>query len=170
LLADRSLSDWLGIGLIVVGAYLVLSWLVPGVSTLGSLALLAAGIGLLYWHFVRRAAAWTLYAGAVLTGMGAARVVGEVLPGTWHGATTIGIGAAFLAIGYLRHTQAGGYGWQGTVGVDVLALGLIQLVLGWLPGAPSLFDLITPVVLLGAGALLVIASRRLGRDPSPPRR
>ena len=52
----------------------------------------------------------------------------------------------------------------------MLALGLIQLVLGWLPGAPSLFDLITPVVLLGAGALLVIASRRLGRDPSPPRR
>ena len=95
LLANRSLSDWLGIGLIVVGAYLVLSWLVPGVSILGSLALLAAGIGLLYWHFARRAAPWTLYAGAVLTGMGAARVLGDLLPGTWHGATSIGIGVAF---------------------------------------------------------------------------
>ena len=170
LLANRSLSDWLGIGLIVVGGYVVLSWLVPGISILGSVALLAAGIGLLYAHFVRRAAPWTLYAGALLTGMGAARVLGDLLPGEWHGATAIGIGVAFLAIGYLRHTQAGGYGWQGVVGGAALGLGLIQLLLGWLPGAPGLFDLITPVVLLGAGALLVIGTRRLGRGSPPAQR
>lgn len=170
LLADRSLSDWLGIGLIVVGGYLVASWLVPGISILGSLALLAAGIGLLYAHFVRRAAPWTLYAGAVLTGMGGARVVGEVLPGEWHGATAIGIGIAFLVIGYLRHSQAGGYGWQGVVGGAALGLGLIQLLLGWLPGAPGLFDLVTPLLLLGGGALLVIGSRRFGRGPTDQRR
>ncbi len=167
LLADRSLSDWLGIGLIVVGGYLVLSWLAPGISILGSLALLAGGIALLYAHLVRRAAPWTLYAGAVLTGMGAARVLGDLLPGEWHGATAIGIGVAFLAIGYLRHTQAGGYGWQGIVGGAALALGLVQLVLGWLPGSPGLFDLITPLLLLGGGALLLLGSRRLGRDTTP---
>jgi len=170
LLANRSLSDWLGIGLIVVGGYVVLSWLVPGISILGSVALLAAGIGLLYAHFVRRAAPWTLYAGALLTGMGAARVLGDLLPGEWHGATAIGIGVAFLAVGYLRHTQAGGYGWQGVVGGAALGLGLIQLLLGWLPGAPGLFDLITPLVLLGAGALLVIGTRRLGRGSPPAQR
>jgi hypothetical protein len=171
LLADRSLSDWLGIGLIVVGGYLVLSWLVPGISILGSVALLAAGIGLLYAHLVRRAATWTLYAGAVLTGMGAARVLGDILPGAWHGATAIGIGVAFLAIGYLRHSQAGGYGWQGVVGGAALGLGVIQLLLGWLPGSPDLFDLITPLLLLGGGALILLASRRLGRDSTPaPRR
>ena len=170
LLANRSLSDWLGIGLIVVGGYVVMSWLVPGISILGSVALLAAGIGLLYAHFVRRAAPWTLYAGALLTGMGAARVLGDLLPGEWHGATAIGIGVAFLAVGYLRHTQAGGYGWQGVVGGAALGLGLIQLLLGWLPGAPGLFDLITPLVLLGAGALLVIGTRRLGRGSPPAQR
>jgi hypothetical protein len=171
LLANRSLSDWLGIGLLVVGGYLVLSWLVPGVSILGSLALLAAGIGLLYAHLVRRAAPWTLYAGAVLTGMGAARVLGDLLPGAWHGASAIGIGVAFLAIGYMRHSQAGGYGWQGVVGGAALALGLVQLLLGWLPGGPGLFDLITPLILLGAGALLVLGTRRLGRgSTADPRR
>ena len=170
LLADRSLSDWLGIGLIVVGGYLVLSWLVPGLSILGSLALLAAGIGLLYAHLVRRAAPWTLYAGAVLTGMGTARVLGDLLPGEWHGATAIGIGVAFLAIGYLRHSQAGGYGWQGVVGGAALALGLVQLVVGWLPGSPGLFDLVTPLVLLGVGVLLVLGSRRLGRGTPDQRR
>ena len=170
LLADRSLSDWLGIGLLVVGGYLLLTWLVPGISILGSLALLGAGIALLYAHLVRRAAPWTLYAGAVLTGMGAARVLGDLLPGEWHGATAIGIGVAFLAIGYLRHSQAGGYGWQGVVGGAALGLGVVQLLLGWLPGSPGLLDLVTPLVLLGLGALLVLGSRRMGRGAPPDQR
>jgi hypothetical protein len=162
LLADRSLSDWLGIGLLVVGGYLVLSWIVPGVAIIGSVALLAIGVVPLYLHFVRGTAPWALYVGATLVGMGAARVLGDLLPGAWHGATAIGVGVAFLAIGYLRHSQAGGYGWQGIVGGAALGLGLVQLVLGWLPGSPGLFDLVTPVILLGLGALLVLGTRRFG--------
>jgi hypothetical protein len=167
LLADRSLSSWLGIGLLVVGGYLVLSWVVPGVSIIGSLVLLVAGVVLLYQHLVRGAPPWMLYAGAALTGMGAVRVLGDLLPGSWHGTTAIGVGIAFLAIGYLRHSQAGGYGWQGIVGGAALALGLVQLVLGWLPGSPGLFDLATPAVLLGAGALLVLGIRGIGRSGPP---
>lgn len=166
LLADRSLSSWLGIGLLVVGGYLVLSWIVPGISIIGSLALLVAGIVLLYLHLVRGGAAWMLYAGAALAGMGAVRIVGALLPGEWRGTTAIGVGIAFLAIGYLRHTQAGGYGWQGIVGGAAIALGLVQMVLGLLPGSPGLFDLLSPAVLLILGALLVIGTRWLGGDRS----
>jgi hypothetical protein len=171
LLSDRSLSSWLGIGLLVVGGYLVLSWIVPSVSIIGSLALSVVGVALLYLHLVRGAAPWTLYAGAALTGMGAARVAGALLPGAWHGTTAIGVGVAFLAIGYLRHTQAGGFGWQGVVGGAALGLGLVQLVLGWLPGSPGPFDLLSPIVLLGLGALLVLGTRWPGaRDSSSPPR
>ncbi len=90
LLADRSLASWMGIGLLVVGGYLVLSWVVPGIAIIGSLALLLAGVGLLYAHLVRGAPPWALYAGAALAGMGGARVVGALLPGEWHGTTAIG--------------------------------------------------------------------------------
>lgn len=169
LLADRSLSSWLGIALLVVGGYLVLSWVVPGVQVIGSLALLVAGVVLLYLHLARGGPPWMLYAGAALAGMGAARVIGALLPGAWHGTTAIGVGVAFLAIGYLRHSQAGGYGWQGVVGGAAIALGLVQLVLGWLPGTPGLFDLVSPAVLLVVGALLVLGTRWLDRSRSSER-
>ena len=159
LLADTSLTTWLGVGLLALGGYLVLSWFVPGIDLLGSLLLLIAGIVLLAQHLQRGAGAWALYAGALLTGVGAGRAIGDILPGSPHGLTAIGIGCAFLAIGYLRHTQAGGYGWQGTVGVVALVLGLVQLVLGLLPGSPSVIDLILPAVLLGGGLVLLARAR-----------
>lgn len=170
LLADRSLSSLLGIALLVVGGYLVLSWIVPGVQVIGSLAILVAGAVLLYVHLARGGSPWMLYAGAALTGMGAARVVGALLPGEWHGTTAIGIGVAFLAIGYLRHSQAGGYGWQGVVGGAAIALGLVQMVLGWLPGTPGLLDLLSPAVLLVVGALLVLGTRWFAGDRPSDRR
>ncbi len=120
LLGDTSLSTWTGIGLLALGGYLVLSWFVPGIDLIGSLILLCAGIVLLAQHFMRGAGAWALYLGAVLTGMGAARALGDLLPGSPRGLTAIGIGIAFLAISYLRHSQAGGYGWQGAVGAAAL--------------------------------------------------
>jgi hypothetical protein len=170
LLADRSLSSWLGIALLVVGGYLVLSWIVPGVQVIGSLALLVAGVVLLYLHLARHGPPWMLYAGAALAGMGAARVLGALLPGEWHGTTAIGVGVAFLAIGYLRHSQAGGYGWQGVVGGAAIALGLVQMVLGWLPGTPGLLDLLSPAVLLVVGALLVLGTRWFAGDRTSDRR
>ena len=160
LLADTSLSTWLGIGLLAVGGYLVLSWFVPGIDLIGSLLILAAGVVLLAQHLQRGAGAWALYAGAVLTGMGAGRVLGDVLPGSPHGLTAVGVGCAFLAISYLRHTQAGGYGWQGIVGSAALGLGLVQLVLGLLPGSPGVIDLILPALLLIGGGLLIVRTRR----------
>jgi hypothetical protein len=163
LLADTSLSTWLGIGLLAVGGYLVLSWFVPGIDLIGSILILGAGVVILAQHFLRGAGAWALYVGAVLTGMGAARVISDILPGAPRGLTAMGIGVAFLVISYLRHTQAGGYGWQGVAGAAGLGLGLVQLVLGLLPGSPSVVDLILPAVLIIGGGFL------LGRRRGPAR-
>jgi hypothetical protein len=159
LLADTSLSTWVGVGLLAIGGYLVLSWLVPGIDLIGSLILLAAGVVLLAQHFQRGAGAWALYAGAVLTGMGAARAVGDLLPGSPRGLTAVGVGLAFLAISYLRYSQAGGYGWQGVVGAAALILGGAQLLLGMLPGSPGILDLILPALLLIGGGVLIARTR-----------
>ena len=137
----------------------MLSWFVPGIDLILSLFILAAGVVLLAQNLMRGAGAWALYLGAVLTGLGAARVLGDILPGSPHGLSAIGIGAAFLAISYLRHTQAGGYGWQGTVGAAAVGLGLVQFVLGLLPGSPGLVDLILPALLLGGGGYFLLRSR-----------
>ena len=161
LLADTSLSTWLGAGLLGLGGYLVLSWFVPGMDLIGSLLILGAGLILLAQHLQRGAGTWALYAGALLTGVGAGRAIGDILPGSPHGLTAIGVGCAFLAIGHLRHTQAGGYGWQGTVGFVALGLGLVQLVLGLLPGSPGVMDLILPAILLVGGGWLI--TRSLGQ-------
>ena len=151
LLADRSLPDWLGIGLLAVGGYLVLSWLVPGIRSSGRWRSSPPASACSSRTSAAWRAPWALYAGAVLTGMGAARVLGDLLPGAWHGATAIGIGVAFLAIGYLRHTQAGGYGWQGVVGGAALAPRPRPVRAGLAAGRARRLDLIMPLVLLGAG-------------------
>jgi hypothetical protein len=155
-LAEGGLAQWLGIGLLALGGYLVLSLFVPGIEFIGSLLLLAAGIVLLALHFANRAAAWALYVGAVLTGIGALRVIGELLPFETEGLTALGLGLGFLGIAYLRQTQAGGYGWQGVVGVGAVGLGLLQFAVGLLPGDTGLFDLIVPVIILGIGALILM--------------
>ena len=159
LLADTRLSVWLGIGLLAIGGYLVLSWFVPGIDLIGSLLILAAGVVVLAQHFMRGAGPWALYLGAVLTGLGAARILGDILPGSPHGMSAMGIGIAFLAISYLRHTQAGGYGWQGILGAAAVGLGLVQFVLGLLPGSPGLADLILPALLLGGGGYFLLRGR-----------
>lgn len=160
LLADTSLTTWLGIGLVAVGGYLVLSWFVPGIDLIGSIILLGAGVVLLVQHLQRGVGAWALYAGAILVGLGAGRAIGDILPGSPRGLSAMGIGLAFLAIAYLRHTQAGGHGWQGTLGAAVLGLGVLQLVLGLLPGSPSIIDLVLPALLLLGGGLLIGRTRR----------
>jgi hypothetical protein len=165
LLFKGGVGQWVGIGLVVVGGYLVLSLFVPGIEFLGSLLLLVAGIGLLAMHFVQHAPPWTLYMGAVLTGIGGLRVAGAFMPFETRGLTAIGLGLGLLAIGYLRRTQAGGWGWQGVAGAAALGFGLLQFAIGLLPGDTGLIDLVVPVLLLGAGAFVLL---RLTRDQRQP--
>ena len=50
----------------------VLAEIVPGVATLGSLAMAVLGGVMVGWHVAGRAGAWALNGGAVLAGFGAA--------------------------------------------------------------------------------------------------
>jgi hypothetical protein len=153
-LGGASLGRWVAIGLLAVGGYLLVLQIFPGVSFPGSIGMAVAGAILLWLHLTHRAGSWGLYAGAVLLAVGAVRVMAELVPFTVNGETSLGVGLAFLAIGYLRHTQAGGYGWQGMLGVVALAWGAVQFALGLLPGAPGILDLVLPALILGAGVLL----------------
>jgi hypothetical protein len=167
-IGDASLSTWLGIGLVALGAWLLFGRFVPGVSLVGSIGILAAGIVLLVLHLRRGFGAWALYVGAVLTGVGAARVIADLTPLPSQGLTAVGVGGAFLAIGYLRHTQAGGWGWQGILGGAVLAIGVVQWLLGWLPGAPGITDVLLPLLLLAGGGWLLYR-RAEARSAGPGR-
>jgi hypothetical protein len=159
----------LAIGLIVVGAYLLAVQFFPFLSIAGSLAILVVGIVVLAMHFQARAGAWALYVGAVLTAVGGARLIGGLPFVPSRGLVSIAIGVAFLAISYLRHSQAGGYGWQAVVGVVFLAWGAIQFVLGLIPGSPGFLELVVPLVLLGGGAYLLLRAlqRPSGKGVSP---
>jgi hypothetical protein len=153
-------TEWIAIGMVVVGGYLLLSMAIPGIAFGGSILLATGGAVLLWLHFSHRAGAWALYAGAVLTAVGTLRVLGDLMPFTVQGETALGLGIALLAIAYLRHSQAGGYGWQGIVGVVALAWGGLQLVLGLLPGSPGPLDLVVPALIMGGGILLLARTIR----------
>jgi hypothetical protein len=162
-LGGASLGQWVAIGLLVVGGYLFLAQLFPWIGFPGSLVMTGAGLVLLWQHFGHRAGPWALYAGMILAFIGALRVLGDLMPFNVQGETSLGLGLALLTIAWLRHTQAGGWGWQGIAGAAVLVWGLIQLGLGLFPGAPGVLDLVLPVVLLvGGGWLLLrtVGSRR----------
>src|SRR4051794_32703425 len=98
---------------------------------------MTAVVAVLLWlFFTHRHGPWAMYSGAVLAAVGGIRVISGLLPVAVHGETALGIGLALLLIGALRHSQAGGWGWQGIAGAAATVLGLVQLVLGLLPGSP----------------------------------
>jgi hypothetical protein len=159
LIGDRGAGEWIAIGLVALGGWLLLAQVFPTISFAGSLLMAVVGAILLFAYLSHRLSTWALYAGAILAGIGAVRVIGDIAPFEVRGETALGLGAAFLGIGWLRSTQAGGYGWQGMLGIAALALGGVQFALGLLPGAPTIVDLIVPLALLGLGAFLLLRRR-----------
>jgi hypothetical protein len=104
------LGLWIGVGLVAFGAYLVLAEIVPGVATLGSLALAVVGGALLVLRARGRAGAWALYVGAIVAGFGGLRLIADVAglpPAGWG---TLGAGLGLLAIALLRAARGGGAG------------------------------------------------------------
>jgi hypothetical protein len=151
---------WIGIGLLVVGIYLLLSLFIPALSLLGSVILLILGLVLLASYFSARRGGWALYVGAILTAVGVARLLDGIVAMPSHGPTAIAIGIAFIAISWIRRTARRGGGWELKVGIVALAYGLLELAIGFTPGSPSLLDLALPILLLLIG--FVVVSRGIG--------
>ena len=149
------LGLWIGIGLVAIGAYLVVEQFVPAVRIVGSLGLALAGGFLLARAATGRAGAWARNLGAVLAGDGLLSLAAELLGRGTSGWGTLGAGLGLLAVSAVRMRRGSGAGWQAWIG------GLCVVWGGWgalgsvIPGFPTLGDLLVPglVVLLGIAFL-----------------
>ena len=155
---------WIGVGFVVVGVYLLLTLFIPDLGLLGSIVILVVGLALLGSYFTARRGGWSLYIGAILTAVGVGRLVNEIAIVPRHGPTAIAIGIAFFGISWVRRSKGRGGGWESRVGIVALAYGLLELVVGLLPGSPGLLDLALPLLLVLFGAVVVSRGLGLRRD------
>jgi len=155
---------WIGVGVLAVGIYLLLSLFIPGLALLGSVVVLVLGPVLLAGYFSARRGGWALYIGAILTAVGAARLVNEIAFVPRHGPTAIAIGLAFLGVSWVRRSSGRGGGWESKVGIVALAFGVLELAIDVLPGSPGLLDLGLPILLVLIGMVVVNRGLGLRRD------
>lgn len=160
------LGLWLGVGLVAFGAYLVLAELVPGVATIGSLALTVVGGVLVGWHVAGRAAGWALNGGAVLAGFGGARLIADLASLPAAGWGTLGAGLGLLALAARRAWRREGIGWQAWLGGVLVVFGGWGALGAVIPGFPTLGDLIVPLALVLGGVVVL----RRGMRTGPPGR
>jgi hypothetical protein len=154
------LGLWLGVGLVGLGIYLVLAAWFPAVAAVGSAGVALLGAALLGAGLTRRLGSWAVYLGALVLAVGIVRLAGALgmLPG--GGWTTLAVGIAFLGLAGYRVTQ--GRGWRplavfgGVLGI----IGGIQALGGVIPGFPTLGELVLPVLLVGAGAIVLARAKR----------
>jgi hypothetical protein len=158
------LGLWIGIGLVAFGAYLVLADFVPGVATLGSLALTVLGGALVGWHVAGRAGGWALNGGAILAGFGAARLIADLAGLPLAGWGTLGAGLGLLALAARRTWRREGIGWQGWLGGALTVFGGWGALGAVIPGFPTLGDLIVPAALVLVGVVVL----RRGMRPGTP--
>jgi hypothetical protein len=149
------LGLWIGIGLVAIGAYLVVEQFVPAVQVVGALGLALAGGVLLARVATGRAGAWALNLGAVLAGYGLLRLAADLLGRGTGGWGTLGAGLGLLAVAAVRMRRGSGVGWQAWVGGFFVVWGGWGALGSVIPGFPTLGDLLVPglVVLLGIGLL-----------------
>lgn len=157
---------WIGLGLVLLGGYLVLAPLFPAVRVAGSVALLVLGIAGMVAGASRRTGSWAIYVGAVVAAAGAAGLLtglGLIRGGGW---TTLAVGLALLGLAVWRAWRGAGWRPLAAVAVIVAGLGAIE-ILGWaVPGFPSLGELLLAGALVGIGWVVLRNALR----PGSPRR
>jgi len=149
------LGLWVGVGLVAIGAYLVLEQFVPAIRVLGSLGFAIAGGVLLMWVVTGRAGAWALNIGAILAGYGAFRFAAEILGLGTGGWGTLGAGLGLLGLAALRMRRGGGVGWQAWVGGFFVVWGGWGALGSVIPGFPSLGDLLVPGFVVVVGLVIL---------------
>jgi hypothetical protein len=144
---------WLGVFLVVFGALLLLRYAFPQLAGAGSLVTLALGIVLLVkWAIDRTAPA--LYAGALVTALGAPDLIEATGLVGGPGLGTLCLGIAFLAIAAVRAASSGGVGWQAYLGLILAVIGGSQLAI------PAIAGLVLPALLVIGGIFLLVRAGR----------
>ena len=146
---------WFGVALVVVGGYYVLAAFVPGVRVAGSLGLAALGAFLLLSHVRGAAGEWARTIGAILIGAGLLPFIAGVAGFTSDGWGSLGAGLGLLALGAFRASRGRGWGWQGVLGAVLSVWGAWGVLHQWVPGFPSIGDLIVPVILVLIGVSIL---------------
>lgn len=151
--SQRRGLPWLGIFLIVFGALLLLRYAFPTFVGAGSLITLALGIALLIkWAIDRSTPA--LYAGALVTALGAPNLIESTGVIAGPGLGTLCLGLAFLAIAGVRAASKSGVGWQAYLGLLLTVIGGSQLAV------PEISGLVLPAVLVIVGVFLITRANR----------
>jgi hypothetical protein len=142
---------WIGLGLVLLGGYLVLAPLFPAVKLAGSAGLVALGAAGIVAGSTRRTGAWAVYVGAVVAAAGIAGILAGSGIVRGEGLTTIAVGLALFALAAWRARQRAGWRTLAVAGAVVAGLGTIEY-LGWaIPGFPSLGELLLAAALVGIG-------------------
>ena len=160
---------WIGLGLVLLGVYLVLSPWVPGVQLVGSGAILLLGLAAVLAGATRRAGSWAIYVGVVVGAVGAAGVLaglGILRGGGW---ATLAVGLALLGLAGRRAARRAGWRPLAILGAIVAGIGGVE-ILGWaIPGFPSLGELLLAGMLVGVGYLVLRSAMRPRAPRDPPR-
>jgi hypothetical protein len=156
---------WIGLGLLLLGGYLVLAPLFPAVELAGSAALVALGVVGVVAGATQRSGSWAVYVGAVVAAVGAARLLAGSGLIRGEGLTTIAVGLALLGLAAWRARRRLGWRPLAVAGAIVAGFGAVEY-LGWaIPGFPSLGELLLAGALVGIGWIVLRNALR----PGPPR-
>jgi len=144
---------WIGIFLVVFGGLLLLREFVPQLEGASGLLTLALGIAFLISWAINRGTG-SLYLGAILTALAAPDLLQAAGVNLGEGLGTFCLGLAFLAIAGIRAASGRGVGWQAYLGLALALIGGSQLAI------PGLSDVVWPVLVLGAGVVLLVSATR----------
>ncbi len=152
---------WLGVLLVLIGVALLVGYFVPGLSA-GTLVLLAIGAALLAAWLI--GGAWpAMVPGLIVLALGVAELIedlallgpaGEDVAGLW----SISLAIAFAAIWLIGASRGRRSMWPLWAAGIFGLIGIAQLS-GRLVNIPSL-GFLWPVLIIGAGILLVMNARR----------
>lgn len=152
---------WLGVLLVLVGAALLIQYVLPGVGV-GTLVLLAIGLAFLAgWIF--GGSFFSMVPGVLLVFLALARLVEEVgllfprgqdVPGL----TSLALAVGFIVIWLIASSRNRRWGWPLWAAGIFGLVGVVQAS-GWIIGMPEL-GVIWPVLIILVGLALMLGARR----------
>ena len=151
---------WFGIGLLALGAYLVLAATFPAVAAAGSAVVVVAGFALIVAGGSGRLGSWAVYLGAPVAAIGIVQLghAAGLLPG--GGWTTLALGVTCLALAAWRAARHRGWRALAVFGGVLAIVGGVQAAGAVVPGLPSAGELVVPGFLVVVGVIVLARAFR----------